>query len=31
MKSNVIDPNYTNSDGWSPLHVAIKKGIVDAV
>ena len=26
-----VNPNTLNKDGWSPLHIAVKKGIVEAV
>jgi hypothetical protein len=30
MKRN-INPNILNLDGWGPLHIAIKKGVNEAV
>jgi ankyrin repeat protein len=26
-----LDPNVTNNDGYSPLHLAVKKGSLDMV
>lgn len=31
MKKENVDPNVLNKDGWAPIHIAIKKGSVDAV
>ena len=25
------DPNLKNKDGWTPLHIAAKKGVIEAI
>ncbi|KRX10961.1 Ankyrin repeat-containing domain [Pseudocohnilembus persalinus] len=31
LLQNKADPNLTNQDGWSPIHIAVKKGSLDAL